>query len=117
MRDLRLEEVTAGYGNRPVLRGVDLTVAPGEVVGLVGPNGSGKTTLVRVASRALRPSGGTVRVAGRDPYAVSAREAARLVAVVPQDLLPVFAFTALEVVLMGRAPHAPACPEQGPAPG
>ncbi len=103
---LALEDVTAGYGAAPpALRGVNLEVRPGEVVGLVGPNGSGKTTLVRVASRALRPGAGRVRVAGRDPYAISGRELARLVAVVPQDVLPAFSFTALEMVLMGRTPY------------
>lgn len=103
---LLLEGVTAGYGPAPpVVRDVSLSVCSGEVVGLVGPNGSGKTTLVRVASRALRPTAGTVRVAGRDPYSIPGRETARLVAVVPQDVLPAFSFTALEVVLMGRTPY------------
>ncbi|HEX2030879.1 MAG TPA: ABC transporter ATP-binding protein [Actinomycetota bacterium] len=102
---LRLRAVTAGYGGAPVLRGVDLTVRPREVVGLIGPNGSGKTTLVRVASRALRPRSGSVDVAGRDPYVLSARHAARLVAVVPQDAPATLGFTALEVVLMGRSAH------------
>jgi len=97
--------VTAGYGPAPVLRGVSLAVGGGEVVGIVGPNGSGKTTLVRVASRTLRPSSGEVRVAGRDPYALPASEAAKLVAVVPQDVLPAFSFTALELALMGRSPY------------
>jgi ABC-type multidrug transport system ATPase subunit len=63
---LALEHVSAGYGGDPVVRDVSLEVRGGEVVGLVGPNGSGKTTLVRVASRALRPERGAVRVAGRD---------------------------------------------------
>ncbi len=102
---LSLGSVTAGYGPRPVVRDVTLSVGGGEVVGLVGPNGSGKTTLIRVASRALRPVAGQVAVAGRDPYRLAGREAARLVAVVPQDLLPAFSFTALEMVLMGRAPY------------
>jgi iron complex transport system ATP-binding protein len=102
---LELHDVVAGYGGRDVLRGVTVIVRPGEVVGLVGPNGSGKTTLVRVASRALRPREGRVALEDRDPYAMPARQAARLVAVVPQDLAPVFSFTALEVVLMGRAPY------------
>jgi len=102
---LVLDSVTAGYGDLVVLRDVRLEVGPGEVVGLVGPNGSGKTTLVRVASRALRPRSGSVLLAGRDPYAISAREAARLAAVVPQDVAPAFSFTALEMVLMGRTPY------------
>jgi iron complex transport system ATP-binding protein len=102
---LVLDGVVAGYGGAPAVDGVSLRVDPGEVVGLVGPNGSGKTTVVRVASRALRPSAGTVRVAGEDPYGMPARRAARLVAVVPQEVSPVFSFTALEVAMMGRAPY------------
>jgi len=102
---LAMEDVVAGYGPTPVLHGVSIAVAPGEVVGLLGPNGSGKTTLLRVASRALRPRSGRVTVAGRDPYELSARRAAQLVAVVPQQVLPAFSFSALEVVLMGRSPH------------
>jgi iron complex transport system ATP-binding protein len=102
---LLLERVTAGYRSAPVVRDVSLRVRPGEVVALVGPNGSGKTTLVRIASRALPPNSGRVSVMGRDPYAVGAREAARLVAVVPQDVTPAFSFTALELVLMGRTPY------------
>lgn len=103
---LVIDGVTAGYGPAPpAIRDVSLSVRSGEVVGLVGPNGSGKTTLVRVASRALRPTAGSVRVADRDPYAIPGRETARLVAVVPQDVMPAFSFTVLEVVLMGRTPY------------
>jgi iron complex transport system ATP-binding protein len=102
---LVLAGVTAGYAAVPVVRGVDLEVRPGEIVGLVGPNGSGKTTLVRVASRAMRPDEGSVRVGGAELFSMTARDAARLVAVVPQDLAPAFSFTALEVVLMGRNPY------------
>jgi iron complex transport system ATP-binding protein len=102
---LVLERVSATYGRERVLREVDLRVGRGEVVGLVGPNGSGKTTLVRVASRTLRPTSGRIRVSGRDLVGMSAHEAARLVAVVPQDVVPAFSFTALELVLMGRSPY------------
>jgi iron complex transport system ATP-binding protein len=102
---LVLRGVTAAYGTRVALRDVSLEVRPGEVVGLVGPNGSGKTTAVRVASRALRPLEGRVFVAGVDPYAVPARRAARLAAVVPQEVVPAFEFTVREVVSMGRTPY------------
>lgn len=111
---LLMEGVTAGYAGVPVVRDVGLGVRSGEVVGLVGPNGSGKTTLVRVASRALRPRSGRVSVNGVDPYRAGSREAARLVAVVPQDVTPAFAFTVLEMVLMGRTPHRPAWGGGGP---
>jgi len=56
------------FGARRALAGVELDVAPGEIVGLVGPNGSGKTTLLRVLAGFLRPDAGTVRVLGADPW-------------------------------------------------
>ena len=102
---LSLTGVTAGYHGRPAVRRVSLSVGEGEVVGLIGPNGSGKTTLIRVASRVLRPFEGRVLVRGGELFRMSARDAARLVAVVPQETAPVFSFTVLEIVLMGRSPY------------
>ncbi|GGL79955.1 daunorubicin resistance protein DrrA family ABC transporter ATP-binding protein [Streptomyces fumigatiscleroticus] len=58
----------AGYRGRTVLEDVDLAYDPGVHV-LLGPNGAGKTTLFRVLAAVLRPTAGTVRVAGRDPHA------------------------------------------------
>jgi iron complex transport system ATP-binding protein len=102
---LVLREVSAGYGSAPVVHGVSLDVAGGAITGLIGPNGSGKTTLVRVASRGLAPRSGSVRVCGLDPYAIPAKRAARLLAVVPQDLAPAFSYSVLEMVMMGRSPY------------
>jgi iron complex transport system ATP-binding protein len=104
-RGLVVDAVTAGYGTRAVLDRVSLVARPGEVTGLIGPNGSGKTTLVRVASRGLQPRSGSVFIQGRDPYALRARQAARLVAVVPQEVQPAFEYSVLEIVLMGRSPY------------
>jgi heme exporter protein A len=68
-------KVTRAFGLRPVLRGVDLTVAPGEFVALFGPNGAGKSTLLRIISTLARPTTGMVRIAGWDlpKYADQAR--------------------------------------------
>jgi branched-chain amino acid transport system ATP-binding protein len=63
---LELAGVTAGYGPATVLHDVDLTVAPGSVVALLGANGAGKTTLLRVAAGLLRPAAGQVLAGGRD---------------------------------------------------
>lgn len=93
------------YGGREVLAGVDLEVAAGEVVGLLGPNGSGKTTLVRLLSGVLRDFRGSVRILGRELSAISPRALARAVAVVPQEAQIEFPLSALEVVLLGRHPH------------
>jgi lipoprotein-releasing system ATP-binding protein len=57
---------TTGQGLLEVLKGADLTVAPGEIVGLVGPSGSGKSSLLHAAGLLERPTGGTIRIEGRD---------------------------------------------------
>jgi iron complex transport system ATP-binding protein len=84
---------------------LDLEVAPGELVGLLGPNGAGKSTLVRLLSGVLGPYRGSIRLAGAELAALSRREIARRVAVVPQETRSELPFSALEVVLLGRHPH------------
>jgi branched-chain amino acid transport system ATP-binding protein len=61
---LEVEDLHAGYGDVPVLRGVSLAVEAGEVVALVGANGAGKTTTLRAVAGLLAPSGGAVRLEG-----------------------------------------------------
>ena len=68
---LRLERVGVVHGNgRRALADVDLEVAAGERVALIGPSGAGKTTLLRVAAASLRPTDGGVTVLGADPWAL-----------------------------------------------
>lgn len=61
-----VEGLTKRFGDVDALRGVDLTVGAGEILGLLGPNGAGKTTTVDILATLSRPGGGTVRVAGHD---------------------------------------------------
>lgn len=106
---LHVRDLVAVYNRagrtRTALRGVSLAVAPGEVLGLVGPNGSGKTTLIRAVTGAVTPSSGVLRLLGDDVSELSQRERALRAAVVPQAPVLPDAFTALEIVLMGRTPH------------
>ena len=97
--------VWASYGERSVLNGVDLEVERGSFVALAGPNGVGKSTLLRLVSGVIKPTRGSIEVSGMDVSALSARERARLVAVVPQDPELPNGAPAIEVVLMGRNPH------------
>lgn len=102
---LAFESVTFGYRGEPAVEAVSFTIARGEMVGLLGPNGAGKSTLVRLASGVLRPSVGSVRIRGVDARALARDEVARRVAVVPQDFSVQFAYTARQVVELGRTPH------------
>ncbi|MBO3089764.1 ABC transporter ATP-binding protein [Cellulomonas dongxiuzhuiae] len=70
---VRVRGVEKSFGDVHVLRGVDLEVAPGSVVALLGSNGAGKTTLVRILSTLLRPDAGTATVAGFDVVADAAQ--------------------------------------------
>ncbi|MEY4174568.1 MAG: hypothetical protein RI900_1733, partial [Actinomycetota bacterium] len=74
---LELRGVSAGYRGVAVVRGLDLTVAPGEVVALLGPNGAGKTTTLLTVSGLLPLLGGEVRVFGRPVAARSSHRLAR----------------------------------------
>src|SRR5712691_3396338 len=60
------DQITKWYGPRLAVDRVTLEVRAGEVLGLLGPNGSGKTTILRILTGYLRPSSGTVSVAGLD---------------------------------------------------
>ncbi len=82
---LAISGLHAGYGRAEVLFGIDLAVAPGEIVGVLGRNGMGKTTLVRTMMGLLPPSAGSVRFAGREITGWSANRVARAgVALVPE---------------------------------
>jgi len=61
---LEIRDLAVRYGRLDALRGVSLTVGPGEFVALVGPNGAGKSTLVNTVAGLLKPAGGTIRLAG-----------------------------------------------------
>ncbi|MBI4497761.1 MAG: ABC transporter ATP-binding protein [Chloroflexi bacterium] len=100
-----MEDLWAGYGPDPVLRGVGLRVEPGCLVGLIGPNGSGKSTLVRAIACTLPAHRGRVLLDGRDVSLLRPAELARRVAVVPQSPALPEAFTGLDLVLLGRTPH------------
>jgi len=105
---LRLQGVQRTYrseaGDLPVLRGVDLTLAAGEIVALVAPSGAGKSTLLHIAGLLDRPDGGTILLAGRDAGALSdaARTAIRrdTIGFVYQMHHLLAEFTALENVML-----------------
>jgi manganese/iron transport system ATP-binding protein/manganese/zinc/iron transport system ATP- binding protein len=93
------DHVTVGYGDRPALTDVSLSVQPGSLLAVIGPNGAGKSTLLKVVAGVLRPWSGTVTVLGGQPGASSRR-----IAYLPQAEVVDWEFpvTVGEVVMMGR---------------
>ncbi|GAA1936373.1 ABC transporter ATP-binding protein [Nocardioides hwasunensis] len=83
---LTLESLTAGYlADVPVLEGVDLAIAPGQAIGIIGRNGAGKSCLAMTIAGALAPQHGAIRLAGEDISATSARARVRSgIALVPE---------------------------------
>lgn len=111
---VRVANVHFTYPRAEVRRGrpfalsdLSFDVGDGEILGVLGPNSAGKTTLIRLLTRILATTAGTIEVDGVALPALSRAELARRVAVVPQDAPPGLPFTVEELVAMGRYPHAP----------
>ncbi len=112
---LRVRGLRVSYGEREVLRDLDLDLAAGEVVGLVGPNGGGKTTLLKAITGSVAVQAGEVRIGGVDATKLSAREIARRVAVVSQSSALPVGYLAREIVVMGRTAYLRFLEQEGPA--
>ncbi len=102
---LSAREVSFRYGERDILRGVDIDLFPGEVTVLLGPNGSGKSTLIGILSGALRPASGEVLLFGRPPLSYPRRGMARLLSAAGQSPPVDFPMTVEEYVALGRFAH------------
>jgi branched-chain amino acid transport system ATP-binding protein len=100
---LAIDGLTAGYGHAAVLRELDLTVAPGEVVALLGANGAGKTTTLRAISGIVHPMEGSISLQGEDLSGVSISGRARAgIAHVPENRGVFFGLTVAEHFRLGH---------------
>jgi iron complex transport system ATP-binding protein len=103
---LAAQNLSLRLSDTPLLADVQLEVRPGEITTVLGPNGAGKTSLLRILVGDLVPDTGTVTLNGRALQQWSSVHRARTLAVLPQHSLLDFPFTAAEVVMLGRTPHA-----------
>ena len=88
---LEVRGLDAGYGRIPILNGIDVSIARGEIVGVLGHNGMGKTTLLRTLMGEIRATGGSIRFEGSDITRLAMHRRARLgIGYVPQgrDIYP-----------------------------
>jgi iron complex transport system ATP-binding protein len=105
MTRLQWSEISLTRRGRPVLDQVSLSVAAGEMVGLVGPNGAGKTALLRLAVGLEKPSAGQILLDGQPLSRFSAAERARRLAYLPQQPETAWPISVRDAVRLGRLPH------------
>jgi ATP-binding cassette, subfamily B, bacterial MsbA len=85
--EVHFENVDFSYGEKAVLRGINLTVKPGQLVALVGSSGSGKTTLANLLPRFYDPQGGAIRIGNTDVREVAVADLRRQIAIVTQETI------------------------------
>ena len=102
---LTLKDIGFRYEKEWALKGIDLDIRPGEILGILGPNGSGKSTLLKIMDGVLLPQEGDIFIRKRVMKSHRRSALAREIAMVTQENHFRFSFSSLEVVLMGRFPH------------
>ena len=104
MSAIRLRDVSAGYNGTAVLHGISLSVAEGELVGIVGPNGCGKSTLLKILLGLLVPMRGSVEMFGRDVTEARDRTWAqkRIGYLAQIQAAPAIPVSVADTVLLGR---------------
>ncbi len=98
---IQVTNLSFSYGERQILRDVTFSVERGEYMAILGPNGVGKSTLFRCVLGLLRTYTGSIQVEGQDARSLSVRDAAKLIAYIPQSSNPAFNYSVSDIVLMG----------------
>jgi iron complex transport system ATP-binding protein len=102
---LSCSDLSFSYTKEPLLKNISLDFKAGEFVGLIGANGTGKSTLLQLLLGLIKQQSGKVTVNGTDIHSLKRREIAKQLAFVPQSIELPYAFTAQELVAMGRNPY------------
>ncbi len=106
---IEVDNLSFSYSeDRAVLKELCVEVAAEEFLAVAGPNGAGKTTLLNLLCGLLRADSGSIKINGHAVRSYSVKKLATQVAFVRQEFVPVFDFTAAEVVSMARTCHLPA---------
>jgi cobalamin transport system ATP-binding protein len=98
-------DIGFSYNGTSILNGINLSIQPGNMLGILGANGAGKSTLLKILCGVLKPKSGKALFNDQELSKMDRREIAKGIAYIPQDPMFAFPFTVREVVLMGRAPY------------
>lgn len=102
---LNTEELSIGYAEATIVKGLNLSIPTGKITALVGANGSGKSTILKTMARIMKPKSGSVMLDGKSIHNFSTKEVARQLAILPQNPTAPDGLTVSELVSYGRFPH------------
>ena len=102
---LSAHQLCGGYGTTPIIQHIDLEIKPGEWLSLLGPNGSGKSTFLRLMSRIISPSAGSILLDGKAIHQQSMQMIARQLAILPQQQSMPAGLSVEQFVSLGRSPY------------
>jgi iron complex transport system ATP-binding protein len=102
---LEIRNLDFAYRNLNVLEDINFSATAGEFIAIIGPNGAGKSTLIKIMDGILRSKNAMVLLDGKSVERIPRKELAQIIAYLPQESKFAFAYTAREVVLMGRFPY------------
>jgi len=102
---IEVNNLSFGYMQENILDNLSFKINQGTFVGLAGPNGAGKTTLLNLLCALLKPQSGSITINEADIKSYTIQELAKKIAVVRQEFVPVFDFTADQIVSMARTPY------------
>ena len=105
--DERIEtsNLSAGYGNKPIVSDMDLCLEKGQVVCLIGANGSGKSTVLKTITRQIKKVSGSISIFGRDEEGLSDEDIAKHISMVTTEHIHPELMTCRDVVATGRYPY------------
>jgi iron complex transport system ATP-binding protein len=103
---IEVKNLRFGYkGGAEILKDLNFEIPAGTFLSIAGPNGAGKTTLLNLLSGLLRPACGSIEIDSKTISSYSVRQLAKKISVVRQEFVPVFEFSASQVVSMARTPY------------
>lgn len=100
-----IENISAGYGDHLILKGIDISVSEGDFISIIGPNGAGKSTFIKILSGDIKPVKGRVLFQRIPLVNYKKFELARELSIVHQFTENILPFTVYEFLRMGRFPH------------
>lgn len=105
MQALETKQLTLSYGEKPIIKELDLHIPEGKITVFIGSNGCGKSTLLRSLARLLKPQSGTILLDGQEISKLPTKEVAKRLAILPQGPTAPEGLTVLQLVKQGRYPY------------